>query len=228
MQYGSFKGRSTRPDRGRPLTHSDRLPAGAYDEPPSPSPSKRQKREHTRSTEAPDWQPQRNMRPSNMYTFSSKIIDPTGPGSPQNKTSTSPMQQRSGNAVRTPISTIHTGVKRLTVKNLKTGPGPDLNEYFKKIWAQLDKALDIIFRGEQMVFSMEELYRGVENVCKQKKAEQLSHNLQRRCIDHFVGVIRPSLLRALENADNISGLRTVVDGWSTWKTQLVSFRASSS
>ncbi|EED22944.1 nuclear pore complex subunit Nup192, putative [Talaromyces stipitatus ATCC 10500] len=120
--------------------------------------------------------------------------------------------------------TPHTGAKRLVVKNLRSGPRLNQDEYFDDIWTRLSATLDTIFDGGKPAASLEELYKGAENVCRQGRAESLAKKLQERCKTYIVDNLRQNLVDKTKNASNIDTLRAVVDAWAVWNTKLVTIR----
>ncbi|RMX93773.1 hypothetical protein D0867_14093 [Hortaea werneckii] len=118
----------------------------------------------------------------------------------------------------------HTGAKKLVVKNLKQNTGWDSKAYLEKIWNQLDAALAIIFTGGQGGFSKEDLYRGVENVCRQGGASTLFSRLESRCRQHVEHDVRDSLV-GKAGSDNITVLEAVIAEWARWKQEMAMIRA---
>ncbi|KAK2875649.1 hypothetical protein FQN49_001528 [Arthroderma sp. PD_2] len=136
------------------------------------------------------------------------------------------MRARPFNSATNPSSfTPHTGAKTLKVKNLRDTPRLDQQLYFDKVWSQLDSALTAIFNQEKLPFSLEELYRGVEHVCRQGRAANLAKNLKDRCLDHISGKVLGSLLAKVTSGDEAGVLRAVEAAWSQWNARLVTIRS---
>ncbi|KAF2087999.1 Cullin-domain-containing protein [Saccharata proteae CBS 121410] len=159
-----------------------------------------------------------------MYSFSSNrpsvVVDLTG--SSPISTST-PSQRRQSTPRRPPAFNPHTGAKQLVVKNLRKAPRTDPREYFDQVWAGLDAALTTIFIEEHTNFSLETLYRGVENVCKQGHAKELTTRLNEKSTKYVVeGLKGPLLERA--SAANVDVLRDVLRAWGMWNKQQVPIR----
>ncbi len=163
-----------------------------------------------------------------MYTFSSRspvqtsngAIDLTGSSPPA-----SPLAKKMNGAMKTrPGINAHTGAKKLVVKNLKQNTQWDSKAYLEKIWGQLDEALTIIFKDGHDGFSKEDLYRGVENVCRQGGASTLFSRLDKRCIEHVEADIRRPLCQ-ITKTDNVTILESVLKEWSRWKEHMVLIRA---
>lgn len=118
--------------------------------------------------------------------------------------------------------TPHTGAKRLVVKNLRTGSRLNQDEYFDSIWSRLSTALETIFAGGKPATSIEELYKGAENVCRQGRAAVLAKKLQECCQKYIVDYLRRDLVDSTKNQSNVDALRAVVDAWVAWNSKLVS------
>ncbi|KAJ5049295.1 Cullin-4A [Penicillium chrysogenum] len=118
----------------------------------------------------------------------------------------------------------HTGAKRLVVKNLRTGPRLNQESYFDKVWSQLDAALTAIFEGRKPDSSLEELYKGGENVCRQERAALLAKKLQDRCREFVSGNMCTSLATRAGGSTDVRTLRAVIDEWSAWHSRLVTIR----
>lgn len=115
----------------------------------------------------------------------------------------------------------HTGAKKLVVKNLRTGPRLNQESYFDKVWSQLDAALTAIFDGRKPESSLEELYKGGENVCRQERAALLAKKLQDRCREFVSGKMRTNLATRAGGSTDVDTLRAVIEAWSAWHSKLV-------
>ncbi|KIX04458.1 uncharacterized protein Z518_05326 [Rhinocladiella mackenziei CBS 650.93] len=162
---------------------------------------------------------------ANMYKFTSSkpsannVMDLTGsPSSPE-----SPKRKTSFAAQRTPFNP-HQGPKKLVVKNLRTVPRVDPQAYFEQVWTQEDKALDAIFRNEKEPYSLEELYKGAENVCRQGKAAELYKRLGQKCEHHLTNTVKDGIRRDEAKSSDVEVLRTVVHAWAQWQKQLLTIR----
>ena len=172
--------------------------------------------------------PQGRLASTEMYSFSSRsppakgngVIDLTNGTSP-----TSPQARRVNGAVKGKSGiNPHAGAKKLVVKNLKPNVNWDSKAYLEKIWGQLDEALARVFKDGHDGFSKEDLYRGVENVCKQGGASTLFSRLESRCRTHVERDMGEPLI-AKASEDNVSLLRAVLEQWARWKEQMVTIRA---
>lgn len=190
--------------------------------PPYLSPtSKRARLSPTPSDSSSSTRPQALRSPSSMYNFSnsdSRAGGAFGQSSGPNPTAKpGPTFATSRQSNFTP----HTGAKKLVVKNLRTTPRLNQDSYFEKVWGQLDTALGTVFGGGKPETSLEELYKGAENVCRQGKAAVLAKKLQDRCRKHVSGKLRETLVAKAGGGSDIDTLRAVVDTWATWQSELV-------
>ncbi|KAJ5312716.1 hypothetical protein PENANT_c007G00014 [Penicillium antarcticum] len=118
----------------------------------------------------------------------------------------------------------HTGAKKLVVKNLRLGPRLNQESYFDKVWSQLDAALTAVFDGRKPESSLEELYKGGENICRQERAAVLAQRLQGRCRDYVNGKMREGLIARAGGSADVDTLRAVLETWSAWHSRLVTVR----
>ena len=179
---------------------------------------KRTRQQQPGSSPPPQTSPSPSLPREKMYSFTSKqpsgdVVDLTK-SAPRNG---QPRRLSIVKPVRTNLNP-HAGAKKLVVKNLKKESAWDADKYFDEIWNQLDNALSKIFQDAQVAFSREDLYRGVENVCRQGKASAVNARLNERCLAHFQNDVLKSLL-SKSGRDNVSVLRAVLAAWSSWNAQ---------
>ncbi|EXJ84545.1 hypothetical protein A1O3_05214 [Capronia epimyces CBS 606.96] len=162
---------------------------------------------------------------ANMYSFTpsksvtSNVVDLTAsPSSPESQ-----KRKASFANPRTPFNP-HQGPRKLVVKNLRTVPRIDPAQYFEQIWVQEDKALDAIFNKEKEAYSLEELYKGAENVCRQGNAPELYNRLGKKCELHLIEHVRDGIRRDEESSPDAEVLRAFVNAWTTWQKQLLTVR----
>lgn len=162
--------------------------------------------------------------PDKMYNFTNNNTNnENSRHAPPGQTSASESNMmKPGGLARPRNFTPHSGAKRLVVKNLRT-TGPRLNQdsYFEKVWVQLDAALASIFQGGKPEMSLEELYKGSENVCRQGRAAVLAKSLQVKCREHVAGRLREVLVARTRGRSDVETIRAVVDAWNTWQSKLV-------
>lgn len=198
-------------------------------------PNKRPKLGHP---ESPIKTPPRNIAPTEMYSFTpnttkcnrdphiprkaSEVIDLTeSSGDGPFKLSSTP-RKPTGHVQRTD-SKPESGPKKLVVKNLKKTSQTDPEQYYSHVWGRLEAALSAIFAGGTMPYSFEELYRGVESLCRQDRASAVHKQLREKCKHNVsVRILKP-LIHGAPSAKPAAVLDVVVKAWLTWMTQLVVF-----
>ena len=164
---------------------------------------------------------------SNMYHFEPSrpkpgIVDltsspPSGSARPRN-TSFSAQPRK-------PTFNPHSGPKKLVVKNLRTTPRVDPQQYFERVWKQQDSALAASFNDDKIPYSLEELYKGAENVCRQGKAPELYTRLRQKCKEHLEGQITENLKETASKSEtDVAVLKAFVEAWAKWQRQLLTIR----
>jgi cullin-4 len=215
------------------LFNTQSKPHVASAAPLSPT-SKRTRRESSpiASTEvATPPAPTSNMSTADMYNFPSKradvpskanVVDITS--SPEN----SPAKangQRNGMRKAAPNMHANSGPKRLLVKNFKPTRKVDPKVFLDQTWQKIEHALDTIFRQGDIDFSLEELYRGVENVCRQNMARDVKDRLIAKCKDYVGATLKANVKESLGRA-NVDVLRATLQAWAVWNNQMVSLLAT--
>ena len=115
----------------------------------------------------------------------------------------------------------HAGSRKIEVKNLRIGSNSDPRKYFERVWSQLYAALGTIFSGGR-VASLEELYRGVQHVCRQGFAAELAEKVERE----LTGYIRDRLSKelvpnAVDGKEDMEALKEVLTAWNDWRDHMV-------
>lgn len=194
---------------------------------PGASPSKRPKHNHstieTDSTSAP----MQTLRREDMFKFPSprprqaaEVIDLT-----DESPNSSPMRSKV-NGIRRPTNIgPHTGPKRLVVRNEKIVLRADQDEYYNTVWSWLDVSLLAIFADEKLPYSNEELYKGVENVCRQGKAADLYGKLKSSCNWNVLHNVNEPLFQTPGNDNAVDVLQSVVRAWYRWSKQMETVRS---
>lgn len=192
---------------------------------PGASLSKRAKHNHSTVNTDSASTTMQTIEPKDMFTFPppksrqpSDIIDlsksPVG----------SPVKNRINTSRPTAVGP-HTGPKRLVVKGLRDTPKTDPDEYYNIIWKQLEVSLTAIFADEKPPHSNEELYRGVEIVCRQGKAKGLFESLKKRCHENVLHNVKEKLDQMSGSDNAVIVLQSVVQAWSRWNKQLETLRS---
>ena len=127
------------------------------------------------------------------------------------------------------------GAKRLVIKNLRQIPRLNPSEYFERTWLKLSEGLDAIFAGQPAPHSIEELYRGVENICRQEMAEllytRMSAQLQRLLQTQVHQPLRARVAGPKDNRSrptNVELLDLMLAVWSDWNAKMVLARPMNS
>jgi len=160
-----------------------------------------------------------------MYNFAAtkskpqNVVDLTNSPSPETRN-----RKASFSGPRVSTFNPHLGPKKLVVKNLRVTPRVDPSQYFEKVWQQEDVSLTAIFRGEKEPYSLEELYKGSENVCRQGKAMELYTRVKQKCSGHLAGDVKETLRRRATGASDVEALQAFVDAWTKWQGQLLTIR----
>jgi cullin-4 len=171
--------------------------------------------------------PAGNMSTADMYHFPSKRVDLAGAAdvvditsSPDNSPAKNNGQR---NGMRKVAPNMHTngGPKRLLVKNFKPTRKVDPQVFLDQTWQKIEKALDTIFAQGTINFSLEELYRGIENVCRQGLAKDVKEKLVAKCREYVGGSLKTKVKESLGRG-NVEVLRATLQAWAVWNEQVVS------
>ena len=112
------------------------------------------------------------------------------------------------------------GPKKLQIKNLRKTTKSNADAYYVNTLASLNAALSAIYNRERIPASMEELYRGVENICRAGKSPQLLEELKARCEAYVSTQLKDKIKNDL--GDDVMGVARVVEAaWTQWEQQLV-------
>ncbi|KAL2048138.1 hypothetical protein N7G274_000049 [Stereocaulon virgatum] len=192
---------------------------------PGASPSKRLKLNHSTTESDMTSATARPLQAGDRFNFSSpsrdggrEVIELTE--SPNG----SPMKRKANNARPSNITT-HTGPKKIMVKGLKKVSRPHPDEYYNRVWGQLDTSLSAIFSEQKLPYSMEELYRGVEIVCKQDRGPALYKKLCEKCTRDISSRVKEPLLQTADISSAVEVLDAVVQAWATWSKQMETIRS---
>ncbi|KAJ4331677.1 hypothetical protein N0V87_008956 [Didymella glomerata] len=163
------------------------------------------------------------MSTADMYSFPSKrtsvpngkeVVDITS--SPDN----SPAKPRNGMMRKTaPNMGVNAGPKRLVVKNFRPVRKVDPKDFLDQTWQKIEAALNTIFKQGEIDFSLEELYRGVENLCRQNMARDVKDRLVKKCKEYVGGALKAKVKESLGRT-NVDVLRATLQAWSTWHDQV--------
>jgi cullin-4 len=159
---------------------------------------------------------------SSMYSFPSRQRQSTSNNAIDLTASPSgsPSSRRPQKTLPTATFNPRTGAKKIVVKNLRDKPrASDPRAYLNTTWDKLDRSLNAISTGEKVPFSLEELYRGVENVCRQGFAEELCARLEGKSRGFAEEWVNGEVLGV--NGQDVHMLGKVVEAWAVWGRQMV-------
>lgn len=111
--------------------------------------------------------------------------------------------------------------RKFVVKNLRKTPKTDLSVYYEKVWTQLEAAMSAIFSDEKMSCSKEELYTGVEILCRQGRAPWLYQKLWEKCKGEVARWAKEPLSDERLKEKDVDILNLVVQAWFRWMNHLV-------
>ncbi|KAL9576104.1 MAG: hypothetical protein Q9212_007382, partial [Teloschistes hypoglaucus] len=176
------------------------------------SPSKRQKLSHPLPKQTPEI-----MVVGQMYDFAKPnhidLINGNGP------TAMTTVQKKPSGISKPSNASGDSGPKRLVVKNLrKTKADPE--KYVNDVSTQLDAALSAVLADEKLSYSNEELYRGVENLCRQGRATMLYNNLCEKCSQGISSRIEKPLTKRVSEMEDPDLLQEVIKEWGAWIERL--------
>ena len=116
----------------------------------------------------------------------------------------------------------YTGAKKLVIKNLRAPHHREtqVTEYYRKTARELEVALDAVFAGRAAEVTLERLYRGVEDICRNGNAVKVYKLLKEKVDNHLQDVVLARIQRE-GNLSNLNTLRAVLSQWKLWNTQTV-------
>lgn len=112
-------------------------------------------------------------------------------------------------------------IKKLVIKNFKDKPVLPEN-YSEKTWEKLKEAVIAIQTSKPIIYSLEELYQAVENMCNHKMDSQLYVNLTALTEMHVKSNIKPFLS---ESIDKLLYLKKVNECWQSHCQQMIMIRS---
>ncbi|KAH5061799.1 hypothetical protein HBI73_205420 [Parastagonospora nodorum] len=207
-------------------------PHAATAAPLSPT-KKRSRRELERESSPPADEaatartPPSSMSTADMYHFPSKrgdVVDITAspdssPARASAPRSTHGTHGTHGTRKTAPNMHATGGPKRLLVKNFKPTRKADPAVFLDQTWQKIDGALDTVFAHAAVDFSLEELYRGVENLCRQGMARDVKERLVAKCRD-YVGASLTAKVHESLGRGNVEVLRATLQAWAVWNEQM--------
>lgn len=132
-----------------------------------------------------------------------------------------------GHAHQSPQTPLRPQTRKITIKNLKSTPDSVPAAYFQQTSAKLGRAVDTILSEGALTDSLEELYRGVENLVRENKGSELYDMLQTKCREFVAGGLRRNVERGIAGSIGIGedcgigAVECVESAWGKWTSQLV-------
>lgn len=151
------------------------------------------------------------------FGSSAKVIDLTDSPPAANKS----LKGKERESVRPPPFQPHAGTRKLQVKNLRKPTKGDPEAYFNTTWASLNAALTAIFNGERISASLEELYRGTENICRAERAGPLFDKLKARMDEYVGGSLKEGIIERAGRSEEET-VKAIEAAWTKWNQQLAS------
>jgi hypothetical protein len=127
----------------------------------------------------------------------------------------------------TPQTPLRPHTRKITIKNLKSTPDSVAAAYFQQTSAKLRSAVDTILAEGALADSLEELYRGVENLVRENKGSELYEMLQTKCHEFVASTLSKNVERGIASSVGIGGdggiaaVQCVESTWGKWTSQLV-------
>ena len=166
--------------------------------------------------------------PDRMYDFSGdkrggKAVngDAANPIAISDSPTSSPVKNGFNSPAKRLQLASRSGPRKLVVKNLKPASKFDPNQYLEDVWSKLVTALSATFSGKTLPYSMEELYKGVENVCRQGMAAKLYERLKRACELQLESETQRLSETVDQCREDVEVLQAVDRSMSTWVNQMV-------
>jgi Cullin family len=148
---------------------------------------------------------------------------------PSSRVSSPPALHSAPNNVahQSPQTPLRPQTRKITIKNLKSTPDSVPAAYFQQTSAKLSRAVDTILSEGTLTDSLEELYRGVENLVRENKGNELYDMLQTKCREFVAGRLEHNVeigiaVSSVVGIDGgIGGVEAVERAWGKWTSQLV-------
>lgn len=187
------------------------------DELASPANPKRPKLDSTFSQSVP-------IQATAMYSFkSNKVNRNSGRVAPSGDvidlTGASP--PRLLKVTRQPVISLPTkaDTKIIKITNLRRTK-PNVQAYYDQTLQKLEHALSLILANEQLAYSNEDLYKSVENICRQGRAAGLYRRLKQILEEHANKVVKERLLdEVTPESTDAQVLVYILREWQVWKTR---------
>ena len=137
---------------------------------------------------------------------------------------------KSPSPIISPQTPLRPHTKKITIKNLKSTPDYVPAAYFQQTTHKLQKAVSTILVEGTLSDSLEELYRGVENLVRENRGPQLYDMLQESCRQFVSEDMRRKVERGIAGSVGIGGdggvraVECIENAWGKWTSQLVTMQ----
>jgi Cullin family len=120
--------------------------------------------------------------------------------------------------------------RKITIRNLRSTPNAVSQIYFSQTKDRLQRAIDVILEEGTLVDSLEELYRGVENLVRENRGQEVYELLRERCRVFMTQSMAPDVEGFVLSAETAvgtvagTGYRTVEhveQAWGKWTSKIV-------
>jgi hypothetical protein len=121
-----------------------------------------------------------------------------------------------------PQTPLRPQTRKITIKNLKSTPDSVPAAYFQQTALKLQQAVSAILLEGTLGDSLEELYRGVENLVRENRGHELYQMLQNSCRAFVANDLLLSIKAGISSLD--AGTRAVEcidEAWAKWTSKLV-------
>ncbi|KAI9676636.1 MAG: hypothetical protein M1829_002953 [Trizodia sp. TS-e1964] len=120
----------------------------------------------------------------------------------------------------------HAGAKRMVVRTLGAECALGLDDYLEQTWARTDATLAALCTEESIPYSVEDIYRGIESICKQNAAAKMFRKLEARCHRHVKATLRdPLMANAASGLSDLDIVFAVRAAWLQWSEQTMVLRS---
>lgn len=153
---------------------------------------------------------------------------PSGPGSPlpSGALTASPTMTSVPFAALIPQSPFYPQTRKITIRNLKVTPQSISDAYITATSTKLRNAVKTILEQGVLRDSLEDLYRGVENLVREGKGEELYKMLDLHCREFVRVRLNPEIENTIERDVPVGGdggitvVTTIQKAWGRWTSQV--------
>jgi cullin 4 len=127
-----------------------------------------------------------------------------------------------------PQTPLRPQTRKITIKNLTRTPDHIPAAYFQQTTRKLQDAVDRILHEGTVADSLEELYRGVENLVRENKGAELYEMLQRMCTAYVQDTMRVNVEKKIVGSVGVGGdggvtaVESIESAWGKFISKLVS------